>query len=150
MRTLLSFFLFGVGCDAEQNGYGIPAGGKSLVDTDGDGITDDVETAWGTSPTRVDTDDDGYSDGDELTVHDTNPLYPYSHPYSGDYNVGYCSLGTAPATGPTGSPEWSAMFDTFQEGDVPHNFALLDQHGQEVDLYSFCGRTVKIEFGSTT
>ena len=33
-------------------------------------------------------------------------------------------------------------------GDVVENFTLLDQHGEMVDLYSFCGQTVSLVFGA--
>jgi len=29
-------------------------------------------------------------------------------------------------------------------GDVPENMTLTDQHGEEVDLYSFCGKHVMV------
>ena len=35
-----------------------------------------------------------------------------------------------------------------QVGDVPRNFSMLDQHGEYVDLYSFCGRTVMLVSGA--
>jgi hypothetical protein len=38
----------------------------AAADTDGDGITDDKEVAYGSDPNRVDTDGDGIHDGDEL------------------------------------------------------------------------------------
>ena len=41
-------------------------------DTDGDGLTDDVETSLGTDPNLTDTDGDGISDFDEVNV-DTDP-----------------------------------------------------------------------------
>ncbi len=40
-------------------------GGSSGEDTDGDGLTDDEETAIGTDPNDADSDDDGVSDGAE-------------------------------------------------------------------------------------
>jgi len=43
-------------------------------DTDGDGLTDDQETALGTDPNNTDTDGDGLSDGEEINTHDTDPL----------------------------------------------------------------------------
>ncbi len=42
------------------------------LDTDGDGLTDDVETSLGTDPNLTDTDGDGISDFDEVNV-DTDP-----------------------------------------------------------------------------
>jgi hypothetical protein len=44
------------------------------IDTDGDGIYDQDEAAFGTSATDADTDGDGLSDSDELRTYLTNPL----------------------------------------------------------------------------
>jgi hypothetical protein len=47
----------------------------SLVDTDGDGLSDIIEDEyWGTSPTNPDTDGDGLNDGDEIITWQTNPF----------------------------------------------------------------------------
>lgn len=45
-----------------------------LVDSDGDGLTDDQELQLGTNPNQADSDDDGVSDGDEVNVYGSNPL----------------------------------------------------------------------------
>jgi len=45
-----------------------------LADTDGDGLADNLEIQlYGTSPTLADTDGDGLSDGQEVLVYSTNP-----------------------------------------------------------------------------
>lgn len=44
----------------------------SLLDTDGDGISDDNETYWRTNPLRKDSDNDGHSDRTEL-INGYNP-----------------------------------------------------------------------------
>jgi hypothetical protein len=46
------------------------------VDSDGDGLTDEVETALGTDPLLVDGDADGVSDSDEIAFYGTNALDP--------------------------------------------------------------------------
>lgn len=46
------------------------------VDTDGDGLTDDVEMIHGTSVSQADTDADGLSDAEEVRVWNTNPTNP--------------------------------------------------------------------------
>jgi hypothetical protein len=49
--------------------------GDNVTDTDGDGLSDQQETAfYGTDPNRADTDDDGLSDAAEIWVHGTDPL----------------------------------------------------------------------------
>jgi thiol-disulfide isomerase/thioredoxin len=117
-------------------------------DADGDGLSSAEEEEWGTDPSLADTDGDGYDDGVEVEE-GTNPTYEYSHSYLGGYNVGNCEDGTADATGPTDSSlESSDGFPRYQEGDVVENFTLVDQHGEMVDLYSFCGQHVMLAFGA--
>ena len=36
----------------------------------------------------------------------------------------------------------------YRRGDVVENFTLVDQHGEDVDLYSFCGQHVMIVFSA--
>ena len=120
--------------------------GNGDVDSDGDGLTDDEEAALGTDPDDTDSDGDGFDDGDEVDA-GTNPANEYSHTYTGGYNVGYCEDGVPAATGPTGPPG-SSGFPKYQYGDVPENFSLLDQHGEYVDLYSFCGQVVQMTFSA--
>lgn len=46
-----------------------------MIDSDGDGLSDDMESLLGTDPNKMDSDGDGYNDGDEVrTGHD--PLGP--------------------------------------------------------------------------
>jgi len=45
-----------------------------LVDTDGDGLSDDLEVFIGTDPNKADTDGDFLNDGYEITTIHTNPL----------------------------------------------------------------------------
>ncbi|MDR7254552.1 hypothetical protein J2X46_003545 [Nocardioides sp. BE266] len=58
---------------------GAPAGGITcaadpVVDTDGDGLSDDQEAGLGTDPNDADSDDDGLRDGPEVNTYDTDPL----------------------------------------------------------------------------
>ena len=52
---------------------------EEVIDTDGDGLTDDTEvTITGTDPTLLDTDADGVDDGTEVNINGTDPLDPAS------------------------------------------------------------------------
>jgi hypothetical protein len=52
--------------------------GRSKVDTDGDGLSDEEEVGPGTDPRKADTDGDGFNDLLEVRLRDAgfNPLYP--------------------------------------------------------------------------
>ena len=50
----------------------------TTVDSDYDGLSDDMEKKLGTDPHNPDTDDDGLSDGFEVFISKTNPLDPKS------------------------------------------------------------------------
>ena len=55
----------------------IPAGLEERfddVDTDEDGLPDKMEEGLQTDVNNPDTDGDGFSDGDEVLIHNTNPL----------------------------------------------------------------------------
>jgi large repetitive protein len=62
----------GDGVDADCDGEDAPS-----PDTDGDGLTDQLEAALGTDPLEPDTDADGLFDGEEVAV-GTDPLDPDS------------------------------------------------------------------------
>ena len=122
------------------------------ADDDGDGLTNAEEQTYGTDPNDPDSDGDGYQDGLEVDE-GTNPLYEYSHTYTGGYNVGYCADGLPSPTGPTGACTLQHGGNTYnwacyQVGDVVENFSLIDQHGEYVDLYSFCGQHIVLTSGA--
>jgi thiol-disulfide isomerase/thioredoxin len=122
---------------------------EGSLDPDEDGLTNDEEAALGTDPENADSDGDGVLDGAEIDD-GTNPSYTYSHVYAGGYNVGFCESpyeGTATGATGTGSYDGSS-WTAYQNGDVLENFTLLDQHGEMVDMYSFCGKHVVFAVGA--
>jgi len=101
----------------------------------------------GSSDDDADDDGDGFTNGEESAA-GTNPAYEYSHPYTGGYNVGFCD--SPPVT--TGATDTASIvyegttyeWPTLALGDVPPNLTYMDQHGEMVDLYSFCDKHVMI------
>ena len=87
-QTADSFSEAGVVTIVDTDGDGIPddvEGGLGTdpndPDTDGDGIDDAFEFYYGTGPLDPDSDDDGFSDGEEVDA-GTDPLDPLSFPGS--------------------------------------------------------------------
>ncbi len=111
------------------------------LDPDDDGLLTEDELALGTDPADPDTDGDGQGDGDEVDA-GTDPLNMYSRTYAGGYSIGDCAVADLPTSGGPSAA-------TYQLGDTALNFALADQYGEMVDLYSFCGQTVILTFGAT-
>jgi hypothetical protein len=97
------------------------------LDWDQDGLTEVQEEALGTDPLNADSDGDGWSDGDEVDQN-TDPLDSNSKPYLGGWDIDDCADDMS-ATGN-------------DVGDVPEDFAMEDQYGDEVSLYDFCNRVV--------
>lgn len=94
-----------------------------------------------------DDDGDGASNAEEAAA-GTDPENAYSRPYTGGYNVGGCDTDPVP-TGPTGTTTYNQAGATYEwasmaVGDIPENFSLMDQHGEMVDLYSFCGKNIML------
>ena len=120
-------------------------------DTDRDGLPDNVEVALGTDPFDSDTDRDGILDGEEAAYR-THPLNPDT---DGDtYLDGHeLHAGTDPADRKSriykGRWPYNPDKDEIGQGKVetPANLGkrmprmhLIDQHGEEVDLYDFLGQ----------
>ena len=71
------------GCGLTDDSYCGTTGGvppMMPVDSDGDGMDDEYEIFRGTDPYNRDTDGDGFSDGDEVRIHKTDPRDPKSIP----------------------------------------------------------------------
>jgi thiol-disulfide isomerase/thioredoxin len=144
--SLLAILALGLtmGCKATDDGE-MDMG----ADNDGDGISNGDELEIGTDPENADTDGDGFDDAREWQD-GTNPNYEYSHSYTGDYRIGFCE--TPPeSTGPTLAQTYtdpdsgtSVNYSVLQNGDVPENFIMMDQNGEDLNLYSFCGRQVMV------
>ncbi|MFT5684097.1 MAG: hypothetical protein ACI8RZ_005038 [Myxococcota bacterium] len=138
MKHMMILAVLLAGCDDSLgDGSADDEGMAGLYDQGMPGLFD--ESGGGGS----DADGDGFSSGEEQQA-GTNPNYAPSHPYIGGYNVGYCNVEPVP-TGPTGNNGYN---DSYQEGDVVENFTLTDQHGEEVELYSFCGQNVMLAIGA--
>jgi len=148
------FGTWGTGIDGEDNeeegdgGGGNDGGGSGGDDGDDGGGGDGGGGDGGAvGEPGEDPDGDGYTNAEEESA-GTNPNYAYSHPYTGDYRVGYCNNRPNP-TGPTKRQNYSdgevdMDYYTYQRGDVAENFTMRDQYGESVDLYSFCGKHVMV------
>lgn len=106
------------------------AGPATLPDQDGDGLADDWEADNDLLPDSEDTDEDGWADGDEVFGF-ADGADEMDHPYIGGWE-----------RGPVPSDLEATGHDV---GDVPDDFRLLDQFGEEVSLWSFYGRVILIE-----
>ncbi len=103
-----------------------------LIDTDEDGLPDTYETSVGSNPSATDSDGDGYDDGEEVWGH-SDPSSETDHPYIGGWE----------------RHPWPAELETAETGsavgDVARNFTLLDQFGEEVQLWSFYGNAILVD-----
>lgn len=134
VRALIPLLALGLlpGCFASV-GIDATGGGTADPDSDLDGLPDSQEAELGSDPANADSDGDTYSDGDELAAN-SDLLDSEHHPYTGGWPIGACRTDIV-ATGK-------------EEGDVDDNFKLLDQHGDTVQLYDFCDRTVYLLFAA--
>ena len=142
MKYINILFFFTLACTPEEE-----------KDYDEDGLTNGEEDILGTNKEKKDSDGDGQNDKYEVN-NGSNPLSEYSRSYEqGNYIVGQCENGVLEATDP--SSETTACFGddcytwpVYAAGDVAPNFTLTDQYGQDVDLYSFCGKVVMLVFSA--
>ena len=104
--------------------------GGPLPDEDGDGLADEWETENDLDPTVLDGDGDGWTDGEEVYGF-ADPNDEDDHPYTGGWPRGPIpeDLEAGPA----------------EVGEIAESFALLDQYGDRVDLWTFYGQVILIE-----
>lgn len=90
------------------------------VDSDGDGLTDEVEVGtYGTNPGVADSDGDGFGDGAEVRD-GTNPLVP---------NAAAGSASTAPPTAPLAADTDGDGLTDAQEAGIGSNPGVADSDG---------------------
>lgn len=99
----------------------------AVGDSDGDRLADGDELALGTDPAVPDTDGDRYLDGDEVTE-GKDPLDPASVIYTGGWPYWWDKDGITASDTSTAEP-----------GARIARFLLLDQFGEDVDLWDFYG-----------
>ena len=101
---------------------------EMLIDGDRDGLLDIEEAEAGTDPNVADSDGDGHADGKEIEK-GTDPLDIDDHPYMGEYEI-----------------DKGCRDDVVSEGNevgsVTDNIVGVDQFGETVDSYDFCGKYI--------
>jgi len=120
--------------------------GTDGADSSNDDGFVDGQNGGNASP-DADNDEDGFTNGEESDA-GTDPDNAFSRPYEGGYNVAGCETEPV-ATGPTGTARLESSGQTYEwptlvVGDIPENFTLMDQYGEMVDLYSFCGKHIMV------
>jgi hypothetical protein len=154
---LLAAVLFAAGPSCGSDYSGSPVGGDDTGDPGGDDDHDrltnrDETNLYQTDKDDPDSDDDGFTDGEEVLDYGTNPTNPYNRPYTGDYRIGDCATYPTKGIGPTGTnviptgPNGGTSVGHYLPGDTLRNERLVDQYGELVDLWSFCGVNLDILF----
>jgi len=129
--------------DDGGGGGGSGGGGSSGGGSSGGGGGSSGGGGGSSGDPNSDADGDGFTLAEEQAA-GTNPDYIYSRPYTGGYNVGFCDTPPEP-TGTSGTGSYlDHTWPTLAMGDVPDNLTYMDQHGEAVDLYSFCGKHIMV------
>jgi thiol-disulfide isomerase/thioredoxin len=123
-------------------------------DSDGDGLSNKDEEAWGSDPEVADTDGDGIPDGEEVFTYGNHPAFTDSDLDGIDDNVeidaGFDPLDPDDRPYLGGWPTLSADAKNALEGDgaasgismgaLHPRFKFHDQYGDKVDFYDFAGQ----------
>lgn len=119
---------------ADSDGDGVKDAGEEdlgtdplVADTDGDGLTDGQEKDLGSDGTMEDTDADGYTDYEE-SLAGSSPIDAASLIYTGHWPFNPNKDSIVP-----GDPSARIISGS----SVVPRFKLIDQFGDEVDLYDF-------------
>lgn len=115
-----------------SNGGGQPGNSVPVVqvDTDGDGLYDDEEAAYGSDPNTVDSDQDELSDGEEVHVYGSSPT---SNDTDGDGLPDYNEVmqqGTDPANPDT---DGDGLNDHDELGYEGANPTMYDSDGDDLN-----------------
>ncbi len=131
------------------------ATGCAPVDTDGDGLTDDLEEEFGTNINKTDTDGDGLSDMEEYELGTDGTDWDSDGDGYGDYDE--VAEGHDPLDADDGiyaggwpynpykdeveDPGWDSEAG---EGATAPEFIAVDQYGEMVNLYDFANQGVPV------
>ncbi len=101
-------------------------------DPDGDGLTNDEESQFGTDPNDPDTDGDGWDDGEEAD-HGSDPLNEWSYPFA-------CHWAPGPG------PQWQGQ--GWNTGQIMADATLMDRCGEQIHMHGLSGWAIALFFGA--
>jgi len=124
-------------------------------DTDGDGLSDSREESLGSNPEVADTDGDGLNDGDEVDA-DVDPVL-WDTDGDGYSDFQEIDFGSDPLDIASGIYAGGWPYNPFKDdledpgmeagpslGERIGRFTLVDQFGEEVDLYDYAGHDADV------